>query len=103
MTLNLFYVTKVTKPGFNLTDFVIKPVISAGLMGVSVWAVNTVAVLVLGTGRMASALCTAAGIGAGVIVYLIALLKTKTIKREEICDLPKGKKIVSVLEKIKLV
>jgi len=57
---------------------------------------------VLGSGRMASALCTAAGIGVGVIVYLIALLKTKTIRSEEICNLPKGEKLASVLKKVKL-
>lgn len=102
MTLNLFYVSKVTKPGFNVKDFVVKPVISAALMGVAVWAVNTVAGVVLGSGRMASALCTVAGIGVGVVVYLIALLKTKTIRSEEIANLPKGEKVVSVLKKVKL-
>ena len=102
MTLNLFYVAKVTRPRFNTRDFILKPVISAALMGVAVWAVNAVLSACLGTGRMASAVCTAGGIGIGVVVYLIALLKTHTLKSEEICSLPKGEMIAAILKKIKL-
>ncbi len=103
MALNLFYVVKVTKPGFTIRDFVLKPVVSAGLMGVAVWAVNTVVSGVTGSGRTSAAICTAVGISVGVVVYLIALLKTGTLTEKEIYNLPKGAKLAAVLKKIKLI
>lgn len=104
MTLNLFYVAKITKPGFNIRDFIVKPVISAGLMGIAVWAINTVLSGTLPeSGRTSAAICTFAGISVGVVVYLIALLKTGSLNEEEITNLPKGAKVAGVLKKIKLI
>ena len=102
MVLNLFYVAKVTKPGFNIKEFVIKPVISATLMGICVWAVNTVLTGALDSGRTSASICTFTGISVGVVVYMIALLKTGSLSEGEILNLPKGEKVVKVLKKIKL-
>lgn len=103
MTLNLFYVVKITKPGFNLKDFVIKPGISAALMGIAVWAVNALMSANMGTGRSSAIICTAVGIAVGVTVYLAALLKTGCLAENEIQTLPKGDKLLKILKKIKLI
>ena len=38
-----------------------------------------------------------------IVVYLIALLLLKAIKREDVLQMPKGNKIVKILEKRKLI
>ncbi len=102
MALNLFYVNKVTKPAFNIMDFIIKPAVSAGVMGIIVWAVNTIMSDFLGDGRMSAVVCTGMGVAAGGLVYVIALFKTGSLTANEIHNLPKGQSIARILTKLKL-
>ena len=102
MTLNLFYVIKITKPGMNVKDFIIKPAVSSAVMGVVVWAVNTVLTNLLGESRMAAVVCTAASVCIGGLVYVIAIFKTGSLTEDEIVHLPQGEKIAGILKKLKL-
>ncbi len=103
MTLNLYYVIKVAKPNFSIYEIAVKPIISASVMGIAVFAVNGVLTRFLGISRLASIICTAVGIGIGGIIYLIMLFVTETLKEEEIRELPKGDKIVETLSEIGLI
>lgn len=103
MTLNVYYVIKVTKPNFTFSDLVLKPLSSSAVMGAAVYIVNRVLEAYLGQSRIAAVICTAASVGIGGIVYLIMLFKTETLTAEEIENLPKGDKIEAALKKIKLI
>ena len=96
-------VIKVTKPNFSIYEIVVKPIISAAVMGIAVFAVNGVLTHFLGISRLAAIICMAVGIGIGGIIYLVMLFVTETLKEEEIRELPKGEKIVEVLSEIGLI
>jgi stage V sporulation protein B len=53
--------------------------------------------------RIKEAVAVLASIGIGCFFYLIALFLTKTITKNEIFMLPKGKNIAKLLEKLKII
>ena len=48
------------------------------------------------------ALLTMIPVAVGVPVYAILLIGTRTISKNEILQMPKGKKLVSILQKVRL-
>lgn len=122
--LNLASVRKIIKPNFGIKDFVVKPLVSTLLMGLSVFLIYNAAALLLGCPtvglslnfvpqtavvtpvlsavRLKTILCLGGSILVGVIVYAVAIILFKALKREDIEMLPKGTKIATFMDKRKL-
>lgn len=79
----------------NLGLAVGKPLICGAACGVTAWAANYAFSLIGFNGSLA----TLVSIAAGGLVYVIMLFLIKAITRDDIISLPKGKKIIKVLEK----
>lgn len=95
-TLNLMAVKKYTGAKFDARLIYLKPGIS-----VLVMAAATVATHKICVGFVGNSLATLAAVGVAVIVYCVMLFVTKSITRDEIATLPKGKTILRIVDKIK--
>ncbi len=96
--LNIVCIMKMLKVRLNFNYMVIKPFAACTIMGAAV---------VLAHGALdrlmpESRLVTIASIGAGAVVYLLALIMVKGIKEEDILNLPKGKTVANIMKKYKL-
>ncbi|NLJ40266.1 MAG: polysaccharide biosynthesis protein [Clostridiales bacterium] len=96
--LNLISVVKYTGMGFSLKDFIVKPAINTGIMGVAVY--YSYGIIFSKTGRNIIGLGASIILGAG--IYAIMLLVTRTIKAEDLESIPKGKAIAGLLSRIGL-
>ena len=123
-SLNIISIIKIIKPKFNLKDFVIKPLTSAIIMGVVVYAVYNLSALILGCPevslkvnfltqttpvtpvlsavRLKTIIALGVSILVGVIAYFISMCATRAFFEEDIKMLPKGNKIASFMKKYKL-
>lgn len=123
-TLNLISVAKIIRPNFSFHDFVLKPLISALIMGSLVYfsynilaylldcptvsllvdflPQNAISTPVSALVRFKSILALGISILIGAIAYAIAILLTKALKKEDIEMLPKGKKIARFMDKYNL-
>lgn len=96
--LNIICIAGMLKVRLSVVYMVIKPFAAAVIMGAAV-------VLVYGTLERlmpGSRLSTIASIGIGAVVYGIALVAIKGLKKEDVLNLPKGAKIVEIMSKYKL-
>lgn len=122
--LNISAVMKIIKPNFNIKDFIIKPLVSAIIMGAVVFFVFNITSLLLGCpqisikvnfltqtspvtpltseGRLCTIIALAISIFVGVIAYFISMGTTRAFFEEDIKMLPKGNKIATLMKKIKL-
>ena len=101
MSLNLFYVMKITKA--NPFRGLLKSLIAVAVMGVAAWGVYALGdALLPGDGRIIVGVKLVAGIGVGAVVYGMLLLATGAICKEDILVLPKGETIAALLQKMKL-
>lgn len=88
---------KNMKLQLDLGKFVIKPILSTGMMAiVSLYVYNVLQKL------MANQLATVISIACAGIIYIISLLILKILTKEEIYKMPKGDKIVKALQILKL-
>lgn len=98
MVLDITAVKKYSKVRFSAKLTVIKPLISAVIMGIIVlFAYKGVFAL---TGS--NALSTMISILIGVVVYGLMILKTKTIEREELMTISLGRKLALICDKLRL-
>lgn len=74
------------------------PFICAGLMGIVVYIVYTF-ILRFSSSRV---MLTLIPIMVGAPVYAILLIGTRTISKNEILQMPKGRKLVNILQKVRL-
>ncbi len=84
------------RPDFK--GFIAKPVLCGVIMGIF-----TIGVKYIFTGLLGETLSMIISIGVSVIVYFAAIVFTKTLKKEEILLLPKGEKILTLMEKAHLI
>lgn len=84
---------------FNLNPkkYIVKPLISAGLMGICAILVHTLSMLLFKSNSVSIVL----SIAAAVIVYFMSLLLLKVLSKEEILELPMGAKILRLLSRFK--
>ncbi len=75
-----------------------KPLICGVACGVSAWGVH----FLLEKVGIIGSLSTLASIAVAAIVYVLMLFLIRAITKDDIISLPKGKKIIKVLEKLKL-
>ena len=88
---NLYYRQEVIKT-------FLMPFICAGIMGIAVY----IAYALLRMFTQSRALLTMIPVAVGVPVYAMLLIGTRTISKNEILQMPKGKKLVSILQKVRL-
>ncbi len=102
VSLVILYRRAKIKPDI-ITTF-IKPLFASVLCAASAWAVNGLLTSMLHSdSRIVGALITVAAIVVAVAVYTFVILLIKGITKEDILMLPKGEKIVNVLEKRNLI
>lgn len=105
-SLDLYCVIRFTKVRLPLRQMVVKPGISAVVMGVIVYLVYRALAAAMGSEAMltlhGNALVTLIGICVGVAVYGLMVIKTRTILREEMMEISIGRKLVSVCDRLKL-
>ena len=103
MSLNLYWVVKVTGTKLPIVSFWLKPIIAAAVMGVVAYVVNDALFGIFAPyGRLGMIVTLAGSIGSAGIVYVVLLLLIGGITAEEIGVLPKGEKIAALLKKMKL-
>lgn len=95
-TLNILAVKKYTGAKFDAKLTFIKPVAAGVVMSAAVWVSYRIFY-----GFLGNTLSTALSILIGAAVYALMLFVTKAITNEEIKLLPKGNKLIRVLNKLK--
>lgn len=95
-SLNIIAVKKYTGVKFDFMLTYVKPVSSALVMSGVVWVTYR-----LMYGFFGNALSTMVAVLIGALVYCAMLFVTKSIKKEELRALPKGGKIINLMNKIK--
>lgn len=95
-SLNIIAVKKYTGVKFDFMLTYVKPVSSALVMSGVVWVTYR-----LMYGFFGNALATMVAVLIGALVYCAMLFVTKSIKKEELRALPKGGKIINLMNKIK--
>ena len=96
--LDFAAVISYAKVSLSATDFFIKPLISTGVMALCVYGSYNFSYGFLKSNIKATIL----SILVGVLVYAVMLLVTGVIKRQDFELLPKGKKVVRVLDRLGL-
>lgn len=91
-TLDFISVKKITKTKFDIVNTFLKPLICSLVMGIFAYFGYK-----LFEGIVGVKYSTVVGIVIGGIVYIIALLITKTLTREDMMMFPKGEKIADKL------
>lgn len=81
----------------TLKKFIVKPVLATGIMGICSYFIYSVL-----NGIIAPKLATIIAIVVAVVIYVLAVVALRIFSKEELKMMPKGDKIVSVLEKMKI-
>jgi stage V sporulation protein B len=95
-TLNIIAVKRYTGARFDIMLTFVKPVASALVMSAAVWFSYRILF-----GFFGNTISTIIAILIGAVVYCAMLFVTKSIKKEELRALPKGGKILNVINKFK--
>lgn len=86
---------KSIKLNLNFKDNIIKPIISALIMGVLVYLIDA------GLSKVINAnIATIIAILCGVLIYVVMILLTKSLKKEDILMIPFGSKVYPILVKL---
>ena len=93
----MYYLNKELKLKISFKQHIFRPVLVSTIMGVIVYFAYGLLV-----NSMGNAIATVASILIGVIVYVILVLATKMLTKEDIYMIPFGTKIYSVLVKLKI-
>lgn len=96
-TITYIALKKSIKFKINIKKGVLKPLVSGIAMGVTILIIYYLLNNILG-----NSITTLICILIGAIIYLFMIFALKTLSKEEICSLPKGNKIYSMLVKLKL-
>ena len=117
-------IKKIMKPELSLSAFVIKPIISCGVMGVGAffgyqWVSGLLGAKqistafsflpqevpftpVVGAERIKIIMALGAAILVAVVIYAVMVFVLKLVKREDVLMLPKGEKLARLLDRFKL-
>ncbi len=108
VSYNLNALIRETGVKLSYKSVFFKPLVCAMMCGVGAWAVsgicrNVMPAFEFGSRISSSTVSAVIGIVVAVIIYVLALLFTKSIVRDDVKMLPKGEKICKVLEKYDLI
>lgn len=95
-SLNIIAVKRLTGVKFDITLTYLKPIVSALMMSAVVWFSYRIFF-----GYLGNAISTILAIAIGVVVYCMMLFITKAIRKEELKALPKGGKILNMINRVK--
>ncbi len=98
MTLNIISLTRHSKIKLSLKEFLLKPVLCVGIMGIFTFGVYD-GLSPFTDWRIAMLL----SVLISVLVYFLMVIFTKTLKKDEILLLPKGEKLLHLMEKYRLI
>ncbi len=123
--LNIMCVKKIMKPGLSLGEFVMKPMIASGAMGLAAYgAYQLVAktlhiaplslsldflpqtapsIGLLGSERLQVIIAVGISILAAVIVYAVMIFVLKMLKKDDVLMMPKGEPLARILERFHLI
>ncbi|MCI8645987.1 MAG: polysaccharide biosynthesis protein [Firmicutes bacterium] len=93
--LNIIAVRKYTGSRFDFMKTAVKPFISSAVMAVCAWGSYHLLSMLLGGSRFATVLA----ILLAILVYGVMVFVTKTITKDELSRMPKGDKIVRLLDR----
>lgn len=96
----LFMVLKLSGVKLRVRQTFLKPLLSAALCGVSAIASYDLCTGALGMGKSIS---TVIAILAAGFIYIFSLFALRTVEKDDILSFPRGKKLASLLEKLKLI
>ncbi len=96
--LSMYVIQEVAKVKLNIIALLWKPVVAALACGFTA-AVTYDAISVVWESRFA----VLPAIGLGAVVYAFGIILLKAVKKEDILMLPKGEKVVKILEKCSLI
>ncbi len=94
--LNLIAINRVVSQKSKILRNLLRPLLPAVLMGGAVWGIYRILLAVLGADGSRILLC-GIPVGIGVVVYALAVVLFKAIRREDCLLLPKGEKIAKFL------
>ncbi|WP_338120694.1 polysaccharide biosynthesis protein [Aneurinibacillus aneurinilyticus] len=104
--LNLYTVHQLTGARFGLKDFFIKPFMAVMMMALAAFVARQVAEQGLAdlfaSARLYYTGVSLLAVGAGVVMYAVALLLSGTVRRVDLESTKAGRKIVPLLRKLKL-
>lgn len=108
VSVNITSLVKITGVKISFKSVFFKPLFCSALCAVGAWACSGLCrhfmpAFELNSRIDTSTVAAVIGILAAVIIYVLALLFTKSIVREDIKMLPKGEKICKILEKYDLI
>ena len=92
--LNVRAIIKASGVKINWNDFLIKPIFAALIMSAAGFVLSTFI-------PISKALCIVEIAICG-IVYFASIILVKALKKEDVLNLPKGEKLVAILEKLKI-
>ena len=84
MIPNLYFCCKHGKMKFNITDWILRPGLAAGIMGAATWGLKSL----LPAGRITTVLLVAAG----VLIYFVAALLLKAVSKDDLTAILRRKK-----------
>ena len=82
--------------------YIVKPLVAGVIMGAAAVGVYKVIMLAIGGGFVNNLTATVIAIGAGAVVYFVAIFALKIMTEDEVKQLPAGNKIYNLLVKTKL-
>lgn len=100
--LNAVSIKKYTGYKQEISKTFIKPCISAGIMGVVIFAIQYLLMKFLPFGRIGFAVCLLVAIPIGVVVYFAAIIGLQVFTEEELKNVPKGHLIIKLARKMRL-
>ena len=98
-TMNIICIIRILKIRLSFLYLVIKPIVASIIMGAAVVAVYDLFNKIMPGSRIA----TLAAIAIGAVVYALALVLVRCLKKEDVLNLPKGAKIAEIMEKYRLI
>lgn len=105
--LDYIAVKRLANIKFDINLVLVRPLLTAALMGVCARGVYQILMLILGMAGLSpflqNAVATLTGVLVGVFVYAIALFRMKAITVEELESMPRGKGLVNKLRKLRIV
>lgn len=83
----------------TLSKYIIKPLLSGAVMGVSAWGIYKLVNILLGSGYINNLLASAAAIAIGAVVYIVLILAMRVMDKDDILLFPGGTKLYMLLIK----
>jgi len=95
--LNFIVMCRVLDRNPSVKRIFLKPLLCSAAMGAGAWVSYTILVKILGESRVMMTASMAGGILVAVVIYLILVVMTGSITREDMMLIPKGEKVANLL------